>query len=622
MDIVQSSNRIVNSFPPLNNITPFTRVDGWSFLEVLEGLRYYVVNILVSEIDERNKIISEQMGEWFDNYVKDHANILNDIENYKNSSTEKIDNELAKWQGFFDDFMADVVARLEALNDQAMANLIRNKESKVFEALKEVFSPFIVATNYAKGDGVEDDTIGLQRAFDLAENKTLIIPVGNYKITKTLRVRKNTTVYAYGAHIKLSTVNTSGVLLMTNGNSDDQFTEYNGNGNITFIGGIWDAQAHLNAMNSSNGFAFGHAKNIRFIDVEIRNLSQGHAIELNALKNVRILNCRFMGWGAIALTSEAIQLDYASTAGFPAFGLPDGTPCEDVEISGCEFGASKELPAWGIAIGGHTANAGKPCRKIRILHNNMTVRSFAVVPYYWTNFLIQGNTMDGGGINARAVADSISDIAIIDNNILNCSNFAIGLRGATGGINCLEARIEGNLIDTNANGYSALLVDYAPFVQILGNRITRAGYQGIRVMNSPECNVESNTVRNPVKEGIAVTVTSHNSLVINNRVSGAGQTGIVVDCHNTRIAGNYIRGFSLEVELTAAGILIQNCTQTVVVDNVVRRAGDANKGTYGIAIKDTASYIYIMGNDLRGSGEQGQLADEGISSIKTAQNLV
>lgn len=76
MDIVQSSNRIVNSFPPLNNITPFTRVDGWSFLEVLEGLRHYIVDILVPEnnalIDNINKIIDEMIKLVDDKIVESH----------------------------------------------------------------------------------------------------------------------------------------------------------------------------------------------------------------------------------------------------------------------------------------------------------------------------------------------------------------------------------------------------------------------------------------------------------------------------------------------------------------------------------------------------------------------
>lgn len=117
MNIAQSSNRVVNSFPPLNNITPFTRVDGWSFLEILEGLRYYVVEVLVSDIDSNNKDISDQLNKWFTQYVKDFENLKGD------------------WQELFDNFMANIVIELEGLNDQAVANLVVNKLSDLHGAL-------------------------------------------------------------------------------------------------------------------------------------------------------------------------------------------------------------------------------------------------------------------------------------------------------------------------------------------------------------------------------------------------------------------------------------------------------------------------------------------------------
>lgn len=126
MDIVQSSNRIVNSFPPLNNITPFTRVDGWSFLEVLEGLRNYIVNIFRPEIDENFELIEKQMNEWFIAYQKDHADLLEQILSAKN-----------EWQDFFDQFIIDVINQLAGLNDKSVAQLILDTSSETRKALEE-----------------------------------------------------------------------------------------------------------------------------------------------------------------------------------------------------------------------------------------------------------------------------------------------------------------------------------------------------------------------------------------------------------------------------------------------------------------------------------------------------
>lgn len=128
MDFVQSSNRVINSFPPLSNITPFTRVDGWSFLEVLEGLRYYIVNTLVEDIDENNKIISEQLNAWFERYILDFEEMKLDISNTKE-----------QWQKFFDDFRADIVNQLAGLNDESMAQLVKEIDSATRVELDKVY---------------------------------------------------------------------------------------------------------------------------------------------------------------------------------------------------------------------------------------------------------------------------------------------------------------------------------------------------------------------------------------------------------------------------------------------------------------------------------------------------
>lgn len=123
MDMAASSNRIINAFPPLNNITPFTRVDGWSFLEVLEGLRNYIVNTLVPEIDGDFEKITDQLNEWFEQYTKDFSDLK------------------LEWQTLFDEFMSNIVVELEGLNDQAISNLINNELSETKKALNNKFIP-------------------------------------------------------------------------------------------------------------------------------------------------------------------------------------------------------------------------------------------------------------------------------------------------------------------------------------------------------------------------------------------------------------------------------------------------------------------------------------------------
>lgn len=191
MDLNQSSNRVINRFPPLNNITPFTRVDGWSFLEVMEGMRNYIVNTLVKDVDLNNELIVDQLNEWFEAYVKDFSNLK------------------AEWQSLFDQFMANIVVELEALNDQAISNLI-GVESLTRASLEEFFNELAFSGDImvpverfgAVGDGVADDYTAIDSAMTYAETVkgTVVFKEHKtYRISKTLsRIGKNVSLKCYG----------------------------------------------------------------------------------------------------------------------------------------------------------------------------------------------------------------------------------------------------------------------------------------------------------------------------------------------------------------------------------------------------------------------------------------
>lgn len=164
MDITQSSNRVINSFPPLNNITPFTRVDGWSFLEVLEGLRHYIVSVLTPGIDSN-------FEEFYNGYIKNFNALLDDIENSKNS-----------WKDYFDEFMSDVNEQLKILNDKAVADLVEDLNSQIRIALDDSFVnrgktvEFWVSPTIGNDSNSGDKTSPLKtlaKAIELTKNKVL-----------------------------------------------------------------------------------------------------------------------------------------------------------------------------------------------------------------------------------------------------------------------------------------------------------------------------------------------------------------------------------------------------------------------------------------------------------------
>lgn len=110
---------------PFSTATPFTYREGVTNLELIHALKMWAIEV----VPDLNRVL----GEFWTKYLEDHQAILDDIVETK-----------TQWQTLFDQFMADVVAQLEGLNDQAMANLIRDKLSKTRVALDELFAEHAV----------------------------------------------------------------------------------------------------------------------------------------------------------------------------------------------------------------------------------------------------------------------------------------------------------------------------------------------------------------------------------------------------------------------------------------------------------------------------------------------
>lgn len=110
---------------PLTHITPLSLSDGATYERKLDALYNYVTGVLVSELDG-------VLDGWFTEYKADHEKLLQDIADQK-----------ASWQDLFDKFIADIVAQLEGLNDQSMANLVRKSTSETYKAIEELFDTLL-----------------------------------------------------------------------------------------------------------------------------------------------------------------------------------------------------------------------------------------------------------------------------------------------------------------------------------------------------------------------------------------------------------------------------------------------------------------------------------------------
>lgn len=191
---------------------------------------------------------------------------------------------------------------------------------------------------------------------------------GTYKITKQLILKNK------------SNINLNGAVLRRNASIQSIFLNecsaktkaYKGAGNITIYNGTFEG---MGSYSHDNLVTFFHShdiliENVTFLD----NLC--HALEINSSKNVEIANCKFLGNNTEKAYKEIIQIDGAYAVGFWLNGSTkkskcyDGTMCEDIIITGCEFNKSKYRNAPSVCIGTHTQLVGgKQHKDIQILHN-------------------------------------------------------------------------------------------------------------------------------------------------------------------------------------------------------------------------------------------------------------
>ena len=180
-------------------ITPYTYRDGQSLLELIKALRDHVVEQLHPNLQ---KAIDQLVADVETEYEKSHDRYVDGVQEF---------------QRIHDAFMADVNARLIALNDGAVTDLVKDPTSLLGKILREVFtdresfttletgittlvSSFIsdANTNFvhdrspyfygAVGDGVSDDSDALQAWLDSGSRN---FASGTYLVSRTLEVERD-----------------------------------------------------------------------------------------------------------------------------------------------------------------------------------------------------------------------------------------------------------------------------------------------------------------------------------------------------------------------------------------------------------------------------------------------
>lgn len=112
---------------PITTVTPFSYRSGATMMEIMERFKQWAIDMG----PEVQSIVDESLTLWQAEFDKLEV---------------KVDSKLAEWQALFNDFVADIIVELEALNDIAITNLVKNETSLLNEALtefvsKQIFGP-------------------------------------------------------------------------------------------------------------------------------------------------------------------------------------------------------------------------------------------------------------------------------------------------------------------------------------------------------------------------------------------------------------------------------------------------------------------------------------------------
>ncbi len=441
-------------------------------------------------------------------------------------------------------------------------------------SLKTFDGEFNVRAFGAVGDGVADDTVeinlALQAAFD-AGGGNVLVPSGTYKISSTLIIRSNTSLLCDN---NVTFNRTAAGAMLTNGASGENQDLYDGHGNITVRGGLWNINGPV-VQNANLGFAFAHGENISFEGCILKDADQNHAIETNSCKNVLVKNCQFLGLylgAADENLMEAYQIDLALVGTFGAFGNYDSTPCKDVLVENCYFGASGtgSTQAWPRAVGSHSGSNGFSHTDVVIRDNTFDSMTLTTIPILgYKNVLITGNIFKSCGAGIFANAASSQDIS----NFVITNNIFTGLGTVNPAIAFFPSDASGGL----ASG-----------IIISGNVIDDCDATGIYIQNSRDVVIQNNNLRTVGQNGIHI-------------VGGTNGGGDV------SITNNILRGIGRTTNVTFYGIRLSTSVAGYNVSgNRIRKFGSGNEVLKGISATGTCTGGMVSRNDIQDTGFDNQ----------------
>lgn len=492
------------------------------------------------------------------------------------------------------------------------------------ETLKKSKSKnFVIATDNKniKADGTYDDTAGIQELLDLAivdSGVRIVFPAGQYTIKGDLRMRQGTFIDAQLGAVFTKKHNGA---FMLNLETSDNMTGYDGNGDITINGGVWDA--NFPAYTGGTSFIIGHASNVLFSNMTMLNHSGGHAVEFNASQNVFVTGCKFFGFddeGGTRTYSEAIQLDLDKPGGaFPWGGnAEDHTPCRNIWIDKNEFGPSETLGGWGRAVGTHSATAGKYHEFIFITNNVVhDCNHWAFRAYSWRDVQITGNLIFncGGGIsidpnaidgtdnldvngNAQSTANTVERVLIANNLIKGGGDYGSGM-SITGesSKHLYNISIQNNLFE-DCNSAYMLYIAQADEVTVNGNTF-KGGKVGLKCSETFMIEVNGNLFRTLSDNGIEIFTGNDRFNIVGNSFYFITGNGIHISGVDTiTISSNTFVAMGYNSGSAKQGIRVTtSADRGTILGNTFRLWGGSANMDYAIYVSSSCpNYLVGLNN--------------------------
>lgn len=495
-----------------------------------------------------------------------------------------------------------------------------------------------------------------ERATDEVPCK-VIIPPGNYTITKTICTYSNLHIYAVGAVI--TKVSPEKNMLLRLGNKVGSEGGYKGYRNVTIEGGTWDINYESipdkEEKGGCTGFRLGHAENVVIRNVTIRNNLKSHLIELAGVKGAKITGCTLSGYweGYTGGAQECIQLDICHERYFPSYSPSDRSVCEDIYIEGNTFENAF------AGVGCHSMSFNRPFKNIVIRKNTFTnIRKRAVWLTNSLNSIVENNKMlqVGGGVYVRSMYSHCAyinegqqasgkdnqyplNLTIKNNEITLNPQSAIGsvvwkpFGIYITGENCVSAEnqipdgaypikkaaVTDNKISGPGNGIQCGLAEECT----ISNNVLKlndAGETrnlGVIVGGSSSCKVTGNKVSGNSGPGIYIYRGSSSyarpgkkNIISGNTVGGCAGDGITVSrtCDSAVVEKNTVSG------KTENGIFIWKNTGASVKNNTV-----SGSSLDGILLSGTKKAT-VTQNTVSSCGENGIRTEEGNTGLTVSKN--